>query len=128
MQLARVPTSQILAKKAYRYWTGSAWSADIGAARTIVPPNVGELSVRWNSHYKKWLMMYLIDDKGQVVLRTADEQTGPWSDPQVVVTSEDYPALYAPFITPFGNDGKDIWFNLSQFGRYDVSMMHTSLK
>ena len=125
--LARVPKAQMLDLSAWRYWTGSDWVPDHTAATIIIPAPVGELSVRWNSHYQKWMMMYLIDNAGQIVLRTADDLTGPWSDARVVTTGTDYPALYAPFILSRFNDGPEIWFTMSMFGPYNVSLLQTSL-
>jgi hypothetical protein len=54
VQLARVAPDSLLDFAAYEYWDGAAWSSDIGAAATIVPPPVGELSVRWNSYSQTW--------------------------------------------------------------------------
>ena len=125
--LAQVPRAQMLDLSAWRYWDGSDWVPDHTAATIIIPAPVGELSVRWNSHYGKWLMMYLIDNAGQIVLRTADELTGPWSGARIVTTAADYPALYAPFILSRFNDGPEIWFTMSMFGPYSVSLMQTIL-
>lgn len=129
LKLARVPQASVLTKSAYQYWNGTTWvTGDEYAAKTIVPGPVGELSVQYNSYYKKWIMMYLVDSTQEIVLRTADSLTGPWSDAQVVVDSDTYPQLYAPYIVPTALSGKDIWFTMSMFGPYNVSMMHTSLK
>ncbi len=126
--LARVQPASILDLTAWEYWNGGTWVAgDATAAAVINPAPVGELSVRWNSHYGKWLMMYLNEDEYAIVLRTADELIGPWTDEQVVVMGEEYPALYAPFITPRWNDGPEIYFAMSQFGPYQVYLMQTSL-
>jgi Domain of unknown function (DUF4185)/LGFP repeat len=128
MKLARVPQGSVLNKTAYQYWNGSTWVTNNEyAATTIIPGPVGEMSVQYNSYYKKWLMMYLVDPTGEIVLRTADSVTGPWTDAQVVVDSDQYPDLYAPYIMPTNNAGRDIWFTMSMFGPYNVSMMHTSL-
>jgi len=129
LQLARVDPHAILDKTAYHYWNGSIWLANNpGAAATIVPAPVGELSVRWNSYYKKWLMMYLNDPQYRIVLRTADSLTGPWSAEQVIVTGEQYPQLYAPYVTPLWNEGPDIFFTMSLFGPYCVNLMRTRLQ
>lgn len=129
LQLARVRPQAILDKTAYHYWDGSAWQANHpGAAATIVPAPVGELSVRWNSYYKKWLMMYLNDPRYRIVLRTADQLTGPWSAEQVIVTGEQYSQLYAPYITPLWNDGPDIFYTMSLFIPYHVDLMRTRLE
>jgi hypothetical protein len=127
LQLARVRPPQILDLDAYVYWDGGTWQADIGNAATIVPAPVGELSVRWNSYYRRWLMMYLNDPVGEIVLRSARTLTGPWSQETVVTTAQQYPELYAPYITPLWNDGPDIYFNMSLYGPYAVYLMRTSL-
>lgn len=127
VQLARVKPDDILDPDAYEYWNGSEMTSDISAAATIVPPNVGELSVRWNEHYQTWIMMYLNDPEGLIELRTADALTGPWSDPMIVCRGTDYPALYAPFMFPKWNDGPDIYFAMSMFGPYEVFLMKTRL-
>jgi len=128
LRLARVPTDSVLTETAYQYWNGSFWATNSPAAAVnIVPGPVGELSVQYNSYYQKWLMMYLIDPAGQIVLRMADSLTGPWGPAQVVVTGAQYPQLYAPYITPLWNDHKDIYFTMSMFEPYQVFLMHTSL-
>ena len=128
VQLARVEPRAILDKTAYHYWTGDSWRAnDPGAAATIVPAPVGELSVRWNSYYKKWLMMYLNDPVARIVLRTADNLTGPWSAEQIIVTGQQFPQLYAPYITPLWNDGPDIFYTMSLYGPYCVYVMQTRI-
>jgi hypothetical protein len=126
--MARVPEADVLVKASYQYWDGRRWAtARPRAAVVVVKAPVGELSVQWNSFYRKWLMMYLVDPTGQVVLRTANQLMGPWSRPQVVVTSAQYPELYAPYITPEWDGGRSIYFNMSVFGRYQVLLMHTAL-
>jgi hypothetical protein len=126
-KLARVEPRRLLEIDAWNYWDGSVWSGVSADAAVVVGGHVGELSVRWNPHYQRWLMMYLIDDEGLIVLRTASDLTGPWDDPRVVVRSTDYPALYAPYMYPKWNDGPDIYFNMSLFGPYNVWLMKTSI-
>ncbi|HEY7030550.1 MAG TPA: DUF4185 domain-containing protein [Thermomicrobiales bacterium] len=128
VHLARVGQDHLLDKDRYEYWDGSSWApAGEATAQTIVPAPVGELSVRWSPYYHKWLMMYLDETKFGIVLRTADCLTGPWSDEQMIVTSADYPQLYAPYILPRWNDGPDLYFTMSQFGPYSVFLMRTEL-
>jgi hypothetical protein len=127
--LARVRDDQVLDSAAYQYWNATSWTTgDPAAAVEVAAPPVGELSVQWSSYYRKWLMTYLVDPTGQVVLRLSDSLTGPWSAPQVVVTSADYPQLYAPYITPLWNDGPDVYFTMSVYDHYQVYLMHTSLR
>lgn len=127
VQLGRVHPNRILSHADYEYWDGGQWAPSRAAASTIVPPNVGELSVRWNSYYQRWLMMYLDDPNGLIQLRTAKQLTGPWSDPKTVTTSKTYPSLYAPYITPLWNEGPDIYFTMSVFASYGVLLLRTCL-
>ncbi len=127
VKLASVAPENLLHIDTYEYWDGDGWGADPDDAAVIVEGPVGELSVRWNSHYQRWLMMYLIDNEGLIVLRSASELTGPWDEPRVAVRSTDYPALYAPYMYPKWNDGPEVYFNLSLFGPYNVWLMRTSV-
>jgi hypothetical protein len=134
VKLARVPGGRVLRKASYRYWDGRAWTGREDSAAVVANGPAGELSVQWNSYFGKWLMMYLKVDPpaatsstGAIVLRTADCLTGPWSDPQTVVTSSQYPSLYAPFMPPRWNDGPDVYFAMSIYLTYNVWWMHTAL-
>lgn len=128
VSLARVPADRLLDRSSYRYWTGRGWSPREDEAAPVVRGPAGELSVRWNSYYRTWLMTYLVDPTGQIVLRTSPSPTGPWSAPQVVTTTREHPEAYAPYLTPRWNDGPDIWFTLSQYRTYGVSLMRTRLR
>jgi hypothetical protein len=134
VKLARVRDDGVLRRSAYRYWDGTRWNADQRAAAVVADGPVGELSVQWSSYFGKWLMMYLRIDPStqdssndQIVLRTADCLTGPWSDPQPVVRSDRYPSIYAPMIPPRWNDGPRLFFAMSIFDAYNVYWMRTSL-
>ncbi len=128
VKLARVDPESLLDGNAYRYWTGGIWEPNCERdAKVLVPGPVGELSVRWNSYYGTWLMMYLNEKHSAIVLRTADSLTGPWSEEVAVVGASTYPQLYAPYITPRWNDGPEIYFTLSLFGPYNVYLMRTTL-
>jgi len=85
--VARAPARQMLSKKAWRYWNGTAWAKDEVAAAPVVTAHVAELSVRYNEYSGSWLMMYLQDS--DIVLRSAPSSTRPWSAPQVAVSSAD---------------------------------------
>ena len=127
LMLARVSPEQLLQIDSWEYWDGEAWGEDVAAAAVVVAGPIGELSVRWNSYYQRWLMMYLIDDQGLIVLRSAADLTGPWDEPRVAVRATDYPALYAPYIYPKWNDGPEVYFNMSLFGPYNVWLMKTEV-
>lgn len=71
--------------------------------------------------------MYLDESTYAIVMRTADDLTGPWGDPMPVATGQEFPSLYAPYQFPKWNDGPDIYFAMSMFGPYQVYLMKTQL-
>jgi hypothetical protein len=125
--LGRAPSDALLDASAYAYWDGRSWATSEADASLVVSGPVGELSVRWNAHYGKWLMMYLNVERDAIVLRTADMLRGPWSHERVVASGEQYPMLYMGSIAPRWNDGPDIWFTMTMFSSYNVFWMRTSL-
>lgn len=100
-RLARVHATQVADVQRYECWDGRAWQKGReDAAVDVVGPTVAELSVRWNSYYRKWILMYLSEDgmsvvpdeprngvSWTIVLRTAECLAGPWSAPQPIVWS-----------------------------------------
>ena len=71
--------------------------------------------------------MYLDQKTDTIVLRTAPRLTGPWGEKQTVVTSTQYPGLYAPFIVPGSNVDKNLYYTMSLWSKYNVFLMHTTL-
>jgi hypothetical protein len=125
--LARVPEADVLDMTQYTYWDDTSWSAELDAAGEIVPPAVGELSVGWNEYLGQWIMLYLSEPDHAIVMRTSPELTGEWSDKVIVVSSDDYPALYGSFLHPWGTDSEVIYFNMSQWVPYNVRLMRARL-
>ncbi len=125
--LARVPSDQVLDMAAYTYWDGSQWSGELDSAVEIVTSPVGELSVAWNDFLERWIMTYLDEHQRAIVIREAPELTGPWSDPQILVSGDDYPSLYGAYLHPWASDGETIYFNMSQWGPYNVLLMRARL-
>jgi hypothetical protein len=138
----------VLDQTKYEYWNGSTWVVNKPSAATpILPgttqtgfagwlsrlfggssttyPSVSEMSVQYNTYLGKYLMMYA-DQNNNIVMRTADKPQGPWSAPTTVVTSTQYPGLYAPMMDPWST-GQDIYWNMSMWGDYNVLLMHTTL-
>lgn len=126
-RLARVPADDLLDVGAWRYWDGETWQPDEAAAVQLVPPPVGELSVAWNPHHRTWVMMYLDDLRGGIVMRTADELTGPWSRARLVASGVEFPSLYAPFQLPGTGSDEHVRFTMSRFEGYNVVLMETRL-
>ncbi|MGH3920026.1 MAG: DUF4185 domain-containing protein [Pseudonocardiaceae bacterium] len=125
--VARVPERQLLDNSAYEYWTGKDWQrGDSTNAAAIVPGPVGELSVRYDETLNSWQMMTMDESRGEIVVRLAPQPTGPWGDPITVATSKEYPHLYGGFLNP-DSKGRDIYFTMTQYDSYNVSMMHATL-
>jgi hypothetical protein len=125
--VARVPEQQLLDKSAYEYWNGKAWQRGGSAiAAPIVQGPVGEISVRYDEILKSWEMMYLDEAREAIVVRLAPQPAGPWGTPMPVATSSEYPKLYGGFLNP-DSKGLDVYFTMTQYDRYNVSMMHAKL-
>lgn len=126
--LARVPQDQVLAKSQYQYWNGQTWVTDDEQAATpIVGSPVSELSVQYNTHFNRWLMLYFDPNRYALVLRDAQQLTGPWSVAKVVATGSEYPQLYGGYIHPWFNDGEDLYFTMSQWQPYNVFLVKVHL-
>ena len=126
-RLRRVAPQSILDPASYEYWDGSEWTSDASAAAVVVPAPVGELSVAWSNARRLWVMMYIDPEAHAIVLRTAPQLTGPWGQSRTVVTAEDYPGLYAPFIVPGSDIDSDVFYTMSLWSKYNVFLMRTTL-
>lgn len=128
--LARVPASEVLNKTAYQYWVGGNWvpanTPNELLATPLVAGTASELSIRYDQDSEQWQMVYLDAPAHQIVLRTAAEPQGAWSDPVPLVDTNDYPAAYGGFIHPWST-AKDLYFTMSAWGSYNVYLMHASL-
>ncbi|MBV9029021.1 MAG: DUF4185 domain-containing protein [Pseudonocardiales bacterium] len=125
--LARVPEQRLLDESAYEYWNGKVWQrGDSELAAPIVKGPVGEISVRYDEILQSWEMMYLDESREAIVVRLAPQPAGPWGAPMPVATSREYPNLYGGFMNP-DSKGRDLYFTMTQYDRYNVSMMHATL-
>ncbi|UUX33769.1 DUF4185 domain-containing protein [Fundicoccus culcitae] len=127
LYLARVPEAELLNQDSYRYWDGKDWVVDELDAMPVVDAPVSELSVLYNAYYDRYLMMYLNEDKYSVVLRSATELTGEWSDEVVVVTGQEFPQLYGSYMHPWSMDSESIYFVMSEWGPYNVFLYRADL-
>jgi D-arabinan endo alpha-(1,5)-arabinofuranosidase len=133
--VARVLEQRLLDTSAYEYWTGTGWQPGSSAiAAPIVTGPVGELSVRYDPALKSWEMMTITTwetgtvekVRGAIVVRLAPQPTGPWGAPITVATYKEYPSLYGGFLHP-DSKGSDLFFTMTQYDRYNVSLMHARL-
>lgn len=126
--LARAAEQDMLIKEQYEYWNGSGWSKNNeAAAAAVVDAPVSELSVAYNSYYDKWIMTYLNENRYAIVMRSSSSLTEGWSDETEIVTGAEYPGLYGGFIHPWTGDGQDLYMLMSEWGPYNVFLMHAKL-
>jgi len=125
--LARVPKDDVLNKSAYQYWVNGTWAPTAeNLATPLVPGIASELSVRFDEDSGQWQMVYLDSARGEIVMRTADQPQGQWSDTEKLVDTNDYPAAYGGFIHPWST-GRDLYFMMSAWDSYNVYLMHARL-
>lgn len=125
--LARVDEKSILDINAYDYWNGDSWVSDEAHAVAIANGTVSEMTVAYNSYYKRYIMMYLSVNQRSIVYRDASSPEGQWSGEKIIM-EEDGNALYGPYIHPWFNNGKDLYFVISHAKPiWNVFLMHTQL-
>ena len=166
--VSRVHEGQILNLSAYEYWDGEAWVADdpgaavpvfggqqqgplddlivlandllglFGIPVMIPRGDVSEMSVQYNEYLDEYIVLYT-DGSASVLIRTSVRPEGSWSETTALVTSAEYPGLYAPMIHPWSSTGylldsagnpedpKYLFWNLSQWDQYNVRLMRTDL-
>lgn len=124
--VSRVKEDSITNVWSYEYYSPFGWIAACPfCAIQVIWDATSEMSVAWNDYLNKFIVLYT-NAANNVVMRTADQPEGPWSDATTLVTSLAMPGLYAPFIHPWSS-GRDLYFNLSMWGPYSVTLMHTTL-
>ncbi|PTM59798.1 DUF4185 domain-containing protein [Desmospora activa] len=114
IHLARVPENSLLDIGAYRYWNGNEWVANQAEARPVAIGVAGELSVAYNTHFDRYIMTYLNEDRRAIVMRDAPTPTGPWSGEKILVP-DGFTGLgqYGAYMHPLSNDGPDLYFVMS---------------
>ncbi|MFC9561257.1 DUF4185 domain-containing protein [Agromyces sp. NPDC056965] len=127
VQLMKVPEASVDDLGAYRYFAGTddsgtpSWSDDADDAATVIDRATGELSVQWNPGLERWVMTTMIDN-ADAALYEGITPWGPWSDPVTLITQDELPGLYAPYLAPrfMSDDGRTMYFTLSEWGPYNV--------
>lgn len=126
--LARVAADRVAYPTDYEYWTPAGWRAgEPRAAIPVLSGPVGELSVCRHEGVDRWLALHLDERRSAILLRWAPEVTGPWSDGVALVTAADFPGLYGGYLHPWALSGPTIYFTLSHWGPYNVSLMRATL-
>ncbi|WP_235849775.1 DUF4185 domain-containing protein [Mycolicibacterium doricum] len=105
--LSRVSQNAVADKSAYEYYPPFGWLRGFPflAIQVVWAPG-SEMSVAWNDHLKKFVMLYT-NTVSDVVMRTSDKPEEPWSSAKKIVTSAAVPGgIYAPYITPGRTPGR----------------------
>lgn len=137
--LARFREDKLLDKQAYEYWNGERkeWvKEDESAATPILRGPVGEASLMWHQKFKRWILTYNYDPnydknpltKTHAILYCDAEDITQWSEPKVLTTAKEYPALYCAYMHPLMDNEDRIWFLMSLWGPYNVFLMSADLK
>lgn len=126
VSLARVASDRILERDAWEYWDGSEWDSDEFAVTPLFDSPASELSVIYNRDLDRWVMVTLQEADG-LILRTAPEPTGPWSDATLIADPLDHPSLYGGFIHPASATGSDIYYAMSEWRTYSVYLLRVTI-
>jgi hypothetical protein len=127
---ARVAAADVLEREAWEYFTGDGWSRAREQAVEVIPAPVGEGSLVWNAALGRWLYSYLNEHTASLELREAPNPWGPWSEPVTLARAARFPQLYGAYLTPslISDDGRTIYFVMSQFGPYNTFVMKAALQ
>ena len=125
--------------EAYQYFTGldeqgaPIWkkgSAAIGEATPILEGPIGEISVIYNQYLGNFIITYLAEDSGSIVMREMITPWGEFSKKWTIASSGTYPSLYGAYMHPdyVENQGQSVYFTMSQyFPIYNIMWMRFDL-
>lgn len=83
--VARCPALQIAEFSTWRFWTGTAWSADPAACARTVDHMASDGSVSYLPRLKRFVLVYTEDGlSSRILARTSKSPEGPWSSPTEV--------------------------------------------
>lgn len=129
-RLARFRESDIENQAAYAYWNAVSEQWVVGdetQATVIIDDTVGELSFIYNQKHQKWIIAYFNADRYNITMRTAEELTGPWSEPYELAAGSEYPQLYGSYFHPLSVSSDDLYFTMSMWMPYNVFLMKAEL-
>lgn len=86
-RLARVPLTEVFVRSAWRFWSGSTWTAAADGAEAVFDGAPMVSLARWTWPSERYAAVYSDPLSDDVVLRTAPALTGPWSDELRLFTS-----------------------------------------
>lgn len=129
-RLARFREKDIEDLSRYEYWNGweKRWiKNDESKADNLFEDTVGELSIIYNTKFKRWIIAYFCADRYNISVRDADEITDSWSEPSELANGKDFPRLYGSFIHPLSADSENLYYLMSKWIPYNVFLMKTEI-
>lgn len=88
--VARVALADLLDRSAWRFWDGSGWSAALSDAAYVMDA-APIADIGWNDYLGQYQAIYSRPFDRRVVMRTAPDPTGPWSQ-ELLLFRADVPA------------------------------------
>lgn len=137
-RLMRVSKNQYENYNAYEYLIGiddqgkpifEKGEAGLYSNYFIISGEVGEVSVMYSEYLGEWLVTYLENNRN-LVLRSAKELWGPWSNSVSMASCHDYPRMYGAFMNPryVSDDGKRICLLVSEYAPvYQTAVVEVEL-
>lgn len=129
-QLARVREEDIENQSEWEFWNGTFWLKDKESlAATLIDDYSGELSFAYLPQWGKWVLLYLNEQRNdQIIMRSADNIIGPWSEPQIMTNGESFWRPYGSFIHPISTKGGDkLYFVMSAWNAYNTYLISCKL-
>lgn len=137
-KLMRVPVDSYENKDAYEYLTkvnedGTPvfvkGEEGLANACAILRPSVGEMSMMYSEYLQEWIITYL-SGGGVIILRTAKNPWGPWSNAVSIAPRSEYPICYGAFMNEryVSEDGRKVMFLMSMWSPvYNTVIMEMEL-
>lgn len=133
--LARFKPENILDPQKYEYWnSNNGWLEGDENGSTPLFGNYqdemyAEPTLIYHDYFKKWITVYYNEIKNQIVMRSADEINGEWSNESIIAEGSEYTMPYGGFIYPLNLNEPHIYISLSQWDPlYNVFLMKVELK
>ncbi|WP_220210638.1 DUF4185 domain-containing protein [Reticulibacter mediterranei] len=79
--VARVPLNQATDRKAYTFWNGKDWVADVRQAQPILTQIPGAVTASYNPYLGQFLVTTCRPLSSEILMYTGPSFAGPWSQP-----------------------------------------------
>lgn len=83
-RIARAPVAGVDVRGSYQFYDGTRWQSDAAAAAVVIDHVAAGPTLSWNPYLGRYLAVTGGVLSSTVMLRTADQVEGPWSDPVMI--------------------------------------------